>query len=560
MADTTEAQATSILEPIRKRSVDEQPSLIGAEIEKLIPKVSEAQAGLEQAKETRLVDSKLARAEESQKQTGITREEYQKGRGKLSQYEMPTFKPNQEDAMSFSQLGSLVGTLGVMLGAGGKASAKVALGSMTGMMNGWQKGRKDLYERELKTFNTEFKRIENIRKDILNDVEMSMKLRSTDAKAAEDYAEAARFKMGSGSVGEYLSRTGQLKGLMGYLNSQAKVAEAAKVTKDKYEQKIEEAARRLENQKELEGVRQQGRRDIASLRPEPAPQLLQVKNLDGSVSYVDARRLKTDSTGRIILPEGTSTIEGKPGASTGRVGQNALTFASRVYGNILNASTDLKNLTLLPKTSESPLLSGMINTEPATALGSIKAFVGREVTNADARAFDQVTNSLDAALARLEAQGVASGATQGAIKSFNALKPKAGDPALNMAMYIARVKQEIETGIRVHKEMPGATQGQKEEAAQELQKINKIIPFSVDDVLNIARGGRGTLNDKMIKLVQKPSIAQEVRYQGLSPSDSGPTQEIDKAGLRSKAAARIAAGGNPDLVAAKYKELTGEDY
>lgn len=247
-------------------------------------------------------------------------------------------------------------------------------------------------------------------------------------------------------------------------------------------------------------------------------------------------------------------------SSPGRVGQNALTFASRVYGNILNASADLKNLTMLPKTAESPLLSGMINTEPATALGSIRAFAGRQITSPDARAFDQVANSLDAALARLEAQGVASGATQGAIKSFNALKPKAGDPALNMAMYIARVKQEIETGIRVHREMPGATESQKAEAIQELQKINKIIPFSVDDVLSVARSGRGTLNDKMKNLVQKPSVAQGIQYQGLSPLDVDATQQSDKSDLRSKAAARIAAGGDPDAVARRYKELTGEDY
>ena len=53
----------------------------------------------------------------------------------------PTFQPTQEDAMSYGQLGSMIATMGVMLGAGGKASAKVALGSLSGMMSGWQKGR-----------------------------------------------------------------------------------------------------------------------------------------------------------------------------------------------------------------------------------------------------------------------------------------------------------------------------------------------------------------------------------------------------------------------------------
>jgi len=76
--------------------------------------------------------------------------------------------------------------------------------------------------------------------------------------------------------------------------------------------------------------------------------------------------------------------------------------------------------------------------------------------------------------------------------------------------------------------MPGATENQKAEAIQELQKINKIIPFSVDDVLSVARSGRGTLNEKMINLVQKPSVAQGIQYQGLSPLDVDATQQTDK--------------------------------
>ena len=105
------------------------------------------------------------------------------------------------------------------------------------------------------------------------------------------------------------------------------------------------------------------------------------------------------------------------------------------------------------------------------------------------------------------------------------LKPKAGDPALNMAMYIAKVKQEIETGIRVHREMPGATENQKTEALKELQKINQIIPFSVDDVLSIARNNRNTLNQKMIDIVKIPSISQGIQYQGLSPLDTNTPQQ-----------------------------------
>jgi len=430
------------------------------------------------AKEARDIAVKEAEATQlglsAEQQRGLT----EKTQREIEKNPFPTFKPSQEDAISYSQLGSLVGTLGMMLGGGAKGSAKVAIGAMTGMMKGWQSGRKDLWEREVKTFDKEVQRIKSVHDSIYKDLDMGLKQLATDREAGRAKLMAAAWKAGTGSVIATMIQNGRAQDALKI------VREGYKLTSDidKRVQDLAIAQRRHEQQQAAQAAQR--------------------------AATIEAARIRA--------------------ASPGRIGQNALTFASRVYGNILNASADLKNLTILPQTAESPLLSGMINTEPATALGSIRAFAGRQITSPDARAFDQVSNSLDAALARLEAQGVASGATQGAIRSFNALKPKAGDPALNMAMYIARVKQEIETGIRVHREMPGATENQKAEAIQELQKINKIIPFSVDDVLSVARSGRGTLNEKMRNLVQKPSVAQGIQYQGLSPLDVDATQQTDK--------------------------------
>jgi len=419
------------------------------------------------------IQSELA-GKKAEKQREIRTELQQEISGLEKQmFPAPERKMTQEDATSYAQLASVVATLGLMLGGGAKGSAKVALSAMNGMMKGWQAGRKDLWERESKTFEAELRKMKAQNDDVNRRIERAMKLMPLKRDEALSELEAASYISSQGILPKSLN-TGNYKAALSTLQSMNKEFGALQQLQFKH---VQEERRHQETQ----ALRRQ------------------------QIAAAQARA-----------------------AAPGRVGQNALTFASRVYGNILNASADLKNLTMLPQTAESPLLSGMINTEPSTALGSIRAFVGREITSPDARAFDQVANSLDAALARLEAQGVASGATQGAIKSFNALKPKAGDPALNMAMYIARVKQEIETGIRVHREMPGATESQKAEAIQELQKINKIIPFSVDDVLSVARSGRGTLNEKMRNLVQKPSVAQGIQYQGLSPLDVDATQQTDK--------------------------------
>ena len=214
-----------------------------------------------------------------------------------------------------------------------------------------------------------------------------------------------------------------------------------------------------------------------------------------------------ESDNRIALEKTKSA--GK--ATGGRAGQYALTYASRVYGNIENAAQDLENIQNLPEVAQSPVLSGLINRDPETTFGSITALVGRKITNKEARAFDQVANSLSAALARLEAQGLASGGTKGNIAAFDAVKPRAGDDAINMALYIARVKQEIEVGIRVHDKMPGATPEQKAEAQRILEELNRIVPFNTTEVMETLRKNRGQMSDKMNKLVNTPPFAFDIK-------------------------------------------------
>jgi hypothetical protein len=236
---------------------------------------------------------------------------------------------------------------------------------------------------------------------------------------------------------------------------------------------------------------------------------------DAAAARAQAERLaiennrRADERARLAREQQKALAELKAG-QPGKQGQNALTFASRVYGNIENATNDLVNLTNLPAVAESPIFAGMIGADRETVLRNITAFAARKVTNKDQRAFEQIANSLDAALARLEAQGLANGSTRGAIASFSALKPREGDDAINMAIYLARVKQEIETGIKVHAEMPGATPGQKQNNVTNIERINKTVPFNVEDTLNVLKANRKPLGKKMEQLLTQPQIVPNV--------------------------------------------------
>ena len=374
-----------------------------------------------------------------------------------------SFVPTKDTATDLAAMFSLINIVGMLVG---KSDAQRSMYAMNGMLEGYQKGRADLYKKEQVEFDKNFKA-------------MQAKV-ATLEKALTEAME----------VKKYDREKGDLMVTMALAESDSQVLKAMRV--------------RQGDVAVLENVRK-ARKDIDTLVG------LNNTLAQNANQRADAkeRERRADERARLAREQQKALADAKAG-QPGKQGQNALTFASRVYGNIENATNDLVNLTNLPAVAESPIFAGMIGADRDTVLRNITAFAAREITDKDERAFEQIANSLDAALARLEAQGLANGSTRGAIASFSALKPRKGDEAINMAIYLARVKQEIETGIKVHAEMPGATPGQRQNNVKNIERINKTVPFSVEDTLNVLKANRKPLGKKMEQLLTQPQIVPNV--------------------------------------------------
>jgi hypothetical protein len=124
-------------------------------------------------------------------------------------------------------------------------------------------------------------------------------------------------------------------------------------------------------------------------------------------------------------------------------------FAQRVFGSIKGMAVDAKNLLTLPSTAAMPEFAGITAEDPNSIFRALIAMTARTITEPEKRAFQQITEQIAQAMANIEGQGLASGATAAKVKAFDALRPKEGDNAINMALYFARVRQELETGIEV---------------------------------------------------------------------------------------------------------------
>ena len=87
----------------------------------------------------------------------------------------------------FAALGSLLAVSGAMMGMKGKTSGIMAMNVISGMMKGYQQGRKDLYEQERQKFEMSMKDWERERSQIKEAFDMALKMAPTNYKGAVEF-------------------------------------------------------------------------------------------------------------------------------------------------------------------------------------------------------------------------------------------------------------------------------------------------------------------------------------------------------------------------------------
>lgn len=480
-------------------------------------RAGEAEVNIEAAKRAEKGREAQMKGELVQRQARETAAlpERQQLMAKRQEFANAAFAPTRDNAEDLAKLFSLIGVLGVAIGGRGRGAGLQAMTAMNGMLEGYRRGRGDLYKQQLGEFDRSLKAMQQQVATLEKQYAEAVKLKALDREAGELEIQRVLAESDSPVLKAMRDRQGDLAALS-YVQNMAKDVATAATLRNSLQTAADQRQARLDAQKAQQEFQTRERlaREQFQARQsatEAARRNLQVVQTPQGPRVIDISTLQRATPEELA---GATPFRGA--GAQGRVGQNALTFASRVYGNIENASQDLSNIVALPAVSQAPVFAGIIGSDPTTALGSMKALAARKITSAEQKGFEQITNSLDAALSRLEAQGLASGATKASVQSFNALKPKAGDPAINMALYLARVKQEIQTGIKVHDKMPGATAEQKAATKAIIDNIDKVVPYDVGDVLGVLGRGRSTIDQKMQKLLAVPAVTQ-----GYAPEVTG---------------------------------------
>jgi hypothetical protein len=185
-------------------------------------------------------DEMLATAEKTgtEQEAQAVRGAQEAYQGKLQAEPLPAFIPTKDSVQDIAGLFSLISVIGAVAG---KGNAQMAMGNMNAMLEGYQKGRGDLYKKEAAEFDKNFKAMIKKHEEFRKEMEDAIKLAPYDKQQAVIDAKLAAVKAGSAIVNAQLDK-GYLTDAYNTVNEIQKGIDKAKESYEKQKAKESEIA------------------------------------------------------------------------------------------------------------------------------------------------------------------------------------------------------------------------------------------------------------------------------------------------------------------------------
>jgi hypothetical protein len=206
------------------------------------------------------------------------------------------FVPSKDNAQDIATMFSLVGLIGMAIGGGGKISAYNAMGAMNGMLEGYQKGRADLYKKEKDVFDKNIKLMQNKVSILQSELQEAAQTFKTNRELGEQQAEIAFAKADAPILEAMVKKQGIVRTLEN-VNATAKDMQTLVGLKNQQEERSYKMAideRNFQEQLRARKVQEDIRREQMALRRD-------LKNTQGlkppakvQETYIADNQLRTD--------------------------------------------------------------------------------------------------------------------------------------------------------------------------------------------------------------------------------------------------------------------------
>ena len=156
--------------------------------------------------------------------------------------------------------------------------------------------------------------------------------------------------------------------------------------------------------------------------------------------------------------------------------------AQNVLVGVGEAVNRFQAISSLPSNTTLGAFSGLTGKDSKGFTEGLKGIIGRNWTTEDQRSFEKITAGLDIAMASAVGGGFASATSASKIAAYGKQLSRIGETSEQSIESLALIKQELETVINNYDKNPFASKEQKEGMKKELEKLNKAIPFNMDQI------------------------------------------------------------------------------
>jgi hypothetical protein len=378
-----------------------------------------------------------------------------------------TFVPTQESAKDLAALYGLIGVVGWAIGSGGKGNAMRAMSAQNGMLEGYQKGRADLYKKEKDLFETNIKTLREKAKVVSEKARRVAELAAKDPQAAAELSAYISAQEGA----EFYKANAEK---FGYAKAAKDAEDSFKAADKIYAEIVKEHAR---------AAKRTGKS-------------LPMQGSDGNLYMIDGDGKAT----KVEKPEGVSltkpTVD-KTGTSKAKAvsaaGADRYGFGDIIATNLNEAVGTISNIVNLPYDVTTGIFQGRNTTGLLTApLGALT----NKLTTEDVQRYNKEIRNFGKFAARVVSGGrVVPASVQ---KDFeDQFLIREGDAPLSVLTSIAQMRQTIERAAEVKIKSSATDPSLKQLYIDGLDVVRDSIPFTINDVNKFAneRDNNKTLAD-----------------------------------------------------------------
>lgn len=377
----------------------------------------------------------------------------------IGEQQKKPFEVPKETAADFAQLGGLVAVMGAMLGTSGKMSANNVLAAITGTLDGYKAGRKDVVANSIKAFDENMKRLQAMSQNATAQLEMYTKSFAVDKDKAEQILAQYQANLNKGiAAQDYKAKTGM---------------DALK-TANEIKRLNQQAAELTQKVKEFD-----------------------TKEMLGSMMYDQEAKVWKgwDQKTRQFVPiKGTESLITKT-ATNPRGGAIQMAMAQRAVNSLGGVASAVESMQELPAGTTTGILpnlqtkDGMIN--------YVRNNMGRKITSREAEMMNTLFTGVGRNLASIESSGVATGLAELSKQMQSGVYINSGvDDPYKVAMKFADIRRIAVENIRPAIESGLMGPQQTEVARKLVERIEKAVPYTTMDVVKAATKGRPTLGEK----------------------------------------------------------------